>query len=81
LKPETTNPRSDSADELDVFGHNGDVLGMDVANIRVLKEGDKICLHPLINLVNSTDKRTIVVNMRIAQMAIRSWNQKENNVD
>jgi len=33
---------------LDVFGLNGDALGMDGAEIGVLKEGDEVCLDGLL---------------------------------
>ncbi|KAJ0963277.1 hypothetical protein J5N97_028399 [Dioscorea zingiberensis] len=43
-----TNP----ANELDIFGHDGDPLGMDNAQIRVLKETDEVRLGSLLKYIH-----------------------------
>ena len=39
---------TDSAGELHVLGHNGDTLGVDSAQVGVLKEADHVCLRGLL---------------------------------
>jgi hypothetical protein len=47
---------SDSASELDVLGHNRDTLGMDGAEIGVLKQTDEVCLR---RFLQSSDGRAL----------------------
>jgi len=43
---------TETTSKLDVFGLNGDTLGVDCAEVGVLKERDKVCLN---GLLESTD--------------------------
>lgn len=45
---------TETAGKLDVLGLNGDTLGMDGAQVGVLKEGDEVSLN---GLLESTDGR------------------------
>ena len=41
---------SDAPDQLDIFGHQRHPLGMDGAQIRILKDSDQVCLAGLLQL-------------------------------
>ena len=47
---------SDSASQLDVLGHNGDTLGVDGAQVGILKETDQVSLA---GLLQSHDSRAL----------------------
>jgi len=45
---------TDTAGKLDVFGHNGDTLGVDGAQVGVLKQSHKVCLTGLLESTNGS---------------------------
>ena len=53
---------TDAAGQLDVLGHDGDALGMDGAQVGVLKEGDQVGIR---GLLQGSDSRGLEAQVRL----------------